>query len=112
MVFTIKTVFVCYCLTASLAVYVSGNKATGPFDILRGEHDTFRNRECQEHEQCRKEQCEKYGANCEDVECKRCQCEDGKNTFLAHPADAGNYTTNDAGNCTADEMVVPESGME
>ena len=103
MVFTIKTVLVCYCLTASLAVYVSGNKATEPFDILRGEHDTFRNKECQEHEQCRKEQCEKYGANCEDVECKRCQCEDGKNTFLAHTAD---------GNCTADEMVVAESGTQ
>ena len=83
----------------SLVVYLGGDEVTASFDILRDKHDTFQNRECQKSKNCTKEQCETYGANCADDKCKRCQCKDGKNTFLTH-----------TGNCTADEMVVPESG--
>ena len=97
--FKLKIGFDWYCLASLLVVYMSGNEVTASFDILRDKHDTFQNRECQNSKNCTKEQCETYGANCADDKCKRCQCKDGKNTFLTH-----------TGNCTADEMVVPESG--
>ena len=100
--FKLKIAFVWYCLASLLVVYISGNEVTASFDILRDKHDTFQNRECQNSKNCTKEQCETYGANCADDECKRCQCRNGRNTFLAN--------TTDTGNCTADEMVVPESG--
>ena len=101
--FTLKVAFTWFCL-ANLVVYVRGDQETSSFDVLRGEHDSFQNLECQNQTNCTDEQCEKYGADCEDDKCERCQCKYGRNTFLAN--------TDDTGNCTADEMVVPESGME
>ena len=101
--FTLKVAFTWYCL-ANLVVYVRGDQETSSFDILRGKRDSFKNLECQNQTNCMNEQCEKYGADCADYKCERCRCKYGRKTFLAN--------TDGTGNCTADEMVVPESGME
>ena len=96
--FTAKIGLLFYCL-CSVVCCLSGHKVVKTFEIIRDKHDTFRNLECQKSKNCSKEQCEKYGANCADDKCERCQCENEKNTFLVHP-----------GNCTEDKMVIPESG--
>lgn len=96
---TSKFGFFFYCLY-SLVFCHNGHEVLKSFKIVRDKHDTFENLECQKSKNCSKEQCEKYGANCADDECENCRCKDGKSTFLAH-----------TGNCTEDEMVIPESGM-
>lgn len=99
MAFTLKIGFVSYCLASLLVVHISRNEVTASFDILRNKYDTFQNRECQNSKNCTEEQCETYRAKCVDEECQRCQCKGGRNTFLE-----------ETGHCTADEMIVPESG--
>ena len=95
---TSKIGFFFYCLF-SLVFCLNGHEVLNSFKIVRDKHDTFKNLQCEKSKNCSKERCEKYGANCADDECDRCRCKDGKNTFLAH-----------TGNCTKDEMVIPESG--
>jgi hypothetical protein len=101
MAFAFKTSFVWYWLC--LVVCISGNTVTASFEIQRGKIDTFTNLECQKPHNCTDEQCEKYGAKCVDDKCERCQCKVGNATFLAN--------TTATGNCTKDENIIPESGM-
>ncbi|XP_046840138.1 uncharacterized protein LOC124434294 [Xenia sp. Carnegie-2017] len=75
------------------------------FEIERGELDTFRNIECTEQGNCTERQCEIYGANSvKSKNCTRCQCKDGRGTFLSTNGD-NTY------NCTKDEDIVPESAL-
>ena len=107
MAFAFKTGFVWYCLY--LVVCISGNTVTASFEIRRGKSDTFANLKCQKSNNCTDEQCAMYaGAKCVvsvDAKCERCQCKVGSGTFLAF------NSTTATGNCTKDENIIPESGM-
>ena len=100
MAFKLKIGFVWYCLC--LVVCISGNTVTASFEIRRGKSDTFTNLECQKSNNCTDEQCAMYGAECVDDKCERCRCKVGSATFLANSTTA---------NCTKDEYIIPESGM-
>jgi hypothetical protein len=103
MAFAFKTGFVWYCLY--LVVCISGNTVTASFEIRRGKSDTFANLECQKSNNCTDEQCAMYaGAKCVGDKCERCQCKVGSATFLANSITA-------TANCTKDENIIPESGM-
>ena len=97
--FTIASYCLCY-----LAVCLSGYEVTASFEIERGRYDTFRNLHCQLTSQpCTSDQCQSYKAECVDNKCERCRCnKDGRNTFVTSGSNAGN--------CTTDENVIPESG--
>ena len=89
-----------YCLCI-LIVFPAGN--TKIFDIKRGKVDTFSNFKCQKSSNCSHGQCENYGATCVNNTCERCQCNEEMGTFIV----SGPST----GNCTRDEDIIPESGM-
>ena len=89
-----------YCLCI-LINFTSGNTET--FDIRRGKVDTFSNLKCQKSSNCFRKQCENYGAICVNHTCERCQCNEDMGTFIV----SGPST----GNCTRDEDIIPESGM-
>ena len=87
-----------YCLCI-LIIFPSGKT----FVIKRGKVDTFSNLKCQKSSNCSREQCENYGATCVNNTCERCQCDKDMGTFIV----SGPYK----GNCTRDEDIIPESGM-
>ena len=97
--FNLASFFLCY-----LAVCHCGYAVTASFEIQRGKHDTFQNLLCQTSQLCTSDQCQSYRAECVDNKCGRCRCgKDGRDTFVA----SGSNT----GNCTKDENIIPESGM-
>ena len=101
MVIVIRMIFV----TSFLALQCCHNSSEATsFEIERGELDTFKNIKCTEQGNCKERQCKIYGAKCvESKYCTRCQCKDGRGTFLSTNGD-NTY------NCTKDEDIIPESG--
>ena len=90
----------------SMLFLCGSNRTAHGFTIIRSEHDIFTNLQYSGDE-CRKSQCEMFGANCvSDENCNYCICNKSKmSTFIR------NVTDPTKGECKRDEDIVPESGV-
>ncbi|XP_028410814.1 uncharacterized protein LOC114533484 [Dendronephthya gigantea] len=96
--------FVWYCLYVAI-VCASGN-TTATIEIKRGRYDKFTPQnvhlESQGSNQTAENLCKSFKAECENDECKYCQCrEEDRSTFLLE--------TPTTGNCTKDQDIIRDS---
>ena len=91
----------------------------GSFELFRGHYDVFSNSKCsqtgyggasgQGHDELGGNtycwNCQKYGANCKDMNCSYCIC---------NTSDIGSTYIGDGfgdGQCVRDEEILPQSGL-